>query len=199
MLNADISAAIKALKKGKVIVYPTDTLYGLGADIYNESAVKKIFEIKKRPNNMPLSIAVSNINEIKKNAFINHTAKVLIDYFLPGKLTLILKKKTVISDLLTGGLDKVAIRIPDNSIALEIISNFGPMTATSANVHGDKTPFFISDIIMQMKKDDIAVYIDNGKIAGKPSTLVDVSDENVKILREGAISIKDILDAVKNG
>jgi L-threonylcarbamoyladenylate synthase len=199
MLDADVSAAVKALKQGKIIVFPTDTLYGLGADIYNDSAVRKVFEIKKRPENMPLSIAVSNFHEIEKNAYINHTAKILINTYLPGKLTVILKKKPVISNLVTGGLDKVAIRIPDNRIALEILTNFGPLTATSANVHGNKTPFFISDIVMQFKKKDIDVYIDDGKISGKPSTIVDVSDESVKILREGAISIKEIMEAVENG
>ena len=199
MLSADIPAAIRALKDGKVIVYPTDTLYGLGADIYNESAIKRIFRIKRRPEVMPLSIAVSDYDEIKNNAFVNNTAEILIKTFLPGKLTLILKKKRTISDQITGGLDKIAIRIPNNKIALEVLSRFGPLTATSANVHGNKTPFIISDIVMQFKKNDISIYLDDGEIAGKPSTLVDVSDNEVKILREGAIGRKEIMEALKNG
>jgi L-threonylcarbamoyladenylate synthase len=199
MLNADIPAAIRALKQGKIIVYPTDTLYGLGADIYNESAIKKVFSIKKRPDNMPLSIAVSDYDEIINNSYVNSTAEILIKSFLPGKLTLILKKKKKISDQITGGLNKVAIRIPDNKIALGVLSKFGPLTATSANIHGNKTPFIISDIVMQFKKNDISVFLDDGKIAGKPSTIVDVSDNEVKILRKGAISNNDILEAVKNG
>ena len=125
MIKADISAAIEALKEGKVIIYPTDTLYGLGADIYSESAIKKVFEIKKRPSKMPISVAVSDIEEIKKIANVNSTAEILINSFLPGKLTLILKKKSLVSDLITGGLEKVAIRIPDNKIALEILQKFG--------------------------------------------------------------------------
>lgn len=199
MIKPDISSAIRALKDGKVIVFPTDTLYGLGADIYNGIALRKVFEIKKRPGNMPISIAVPNYDEIKKNAFVNNIAKILINYFLPGKLTIILKKKPLVSDLITGGLDKVAIRVPDNRIALDILSKFGPITATSANIHGKKTPYIISDIIMQFKKNDISVYIDDGKLAGKPSTIVDVSSGKIKIIRKGAIGIKDILDAVKNG
>jgi len=199
MLKADVSAAIKALKEGKVIVYPTDTLYGLGADIYNLSAIRKVFEIKKRPTNMPLSIAVSNYDEIKNNAYLNDTAKILINSFLPGKLTLILKKKSLVSDLITADRNKVAIRIPDNKIALEIISKFGPLTATSANIHGKKTPHIISDIIMQFKKEDISVYLDDGKLAGEPSTIVDASADKIKIIREGSISNKDLMDAIKNG
>jgi len=199
MIKADISAAIKALKEGKVIIYPTDTLYGLGADIYSDSAIRKVFDIKKRPENMPLSIAVSNYDEIKNNAYVNNTAKILFNTFLPGKLTLILKKKPLVSDLITGGLDRVAIRIPDNKIALDLLSKFGPLTATSANIHGKKTPYIISDIIMQFKRDDISVYLDFGKLAGQPSTIVDVSSDKIKIIRKGSINSKDIMEAVKNG
>ena len=122
MAKPDFYKAINALKNGKVIVYPTDTLYGLGADIYNVDAVRKVFEIKKRPDIMPLSIAVNNYKEVKNIAFVNTTAENLINTFLPGKLTLILKKKTTISDIITAGLKKVAIRIPDNKTALEILS-----------------------------------------------------------------------------
>jgi L-threonylcarbamoyladenylate synthase len=199
MLKADVSTAINALKKGKIIVYPTDTLYGLGADIFNETALRKVFEIKKRPKNLPLSIAVSNFHDTNKFAYINHSAKMLIEKFLPGKLTLIVKKKPIISDLITAGLKKVAIRIPDNVIALELLSRFGPLTATSANIHGKKTHYIISDIAMQLKSADIIYYLDDGALSGQPSTIVDVSNKKIKIIREGAIKLNDIQDAVKNG
>lgn len=195
MDKSDISKAISALKNGQVIVYPTDTLYGLGADIYNDIAVRKVFEIKKRPFNDPLSIAVSNFIELEKIAFINDKTKILINKFLPGKLTLILKKKDVVSDLITAGLDKVAVRIPDNKIALELLSEFGPLTATSANVHGLKTPGIINDISMQFK-DNIAVYLDNGKVEDQASTIVDITGEKVRIVRQGAIPEKEILGAI---
>ena len=199
MLKADVSTAINALKQGKIIVYPTDTLYGLGADIFNETALRKVFEIKKRPKNLPLSIAVSNFDDANKFAYINHSAKMLIEKLLPGKLTLIVKKKPIISDLITAGLEKVAIRIPDNVIALELLSRFGPITATSANIHGKKTHYIISDIAMQLKSADIIYYLDDGALSGQPSTIVDVSNRKVKIIREGAIKLNDIQDAVKNG
>ena len=195
MDKSDISKAISALKNGQVIVYPTDTLYGLGADIYNDIAVRKVFEIKKRPFNDPLSIAVSNFIELEKIAFINDKTKILINKFLPGKLTLILKKKDVVSDLITAGLDKVAVRIPDNKVALELLSEFGPLTATSANVHGLKTPGIINDISMQFK-DNIAVYLDNGKVEDQASTIVDITGEKVRIVRQGAIPEKEILGAI---
>jgi L-threonylcarbamoyladenylate synthase len=195
MTELDFSKAIAALSNGEVIVYPTDTLYGLGADIFNEPAVKKIFDIKNRPLDDPLSVAVSNYEDLEKIAFLDDKTRSLIDAFLPGSLTLILKKKKVVSDIVTGGLDKVAIRIPDNKIALKLLSEFGPLTATSANVHGKETPSVISDINMQFK-DKVAVYLDDGRIAGKPSTIIEIVGEELKILREGAIPKEKILDEI---
>lgn len=193
-----LSKAIKALANGEIIVYPTDTLYGLGADIYNEEAVRKIFEVKKRPTNLALSIAVSDFKELEKIAFADHKIRLLSDLFLPGKLTMILKKRNCVSDLITGGLDKVAVRIPDNNIALNLLSEFGPITCTSANIHGKKTPGIISEICMQFKKHDISVYLDAGKLTGQPSTIVDMTGKQIQIIREGTISERDILDAIKD-
>ena len=192
----DLSKAIKALSNGEIVVYPTDTLYGLGADIYNNDAVKKVFKIKKRPFNNPLSIAVSDFKELKKLAYTDKNTQILAKSFLPGKLTLILYKKNCVSDIITGNLDKVAVRIPNNKIALELLSNFGPLTATSANTHGLKTPSNIRDIKKQLKTNDIAVCFDIGNINDKPSTIVDLTNNKIKILRKGAIENKDILDAI---
>ena len=114
-------------------------------------------------------------------------------------MTLVLKKKKIIPDIVTGGLDNVAIRIPNNKIALELLSIFGPLTCTSANVHGQKTPSVISDIIMQFKPGDISVYIDDGKLEGTSSTIVDLTHETPKILRRGIISEKQIMEAITNG
>ncbi len=196
MKKLDLSKAITALRNGQVIVYPTDTLYGLGADIFNDDAVKKIFKIKKREKNNPLSVAVANINEIEKIAVVDDKTRYLIKTFLPGKLTIVLKKKNNVSNLVTGGLDKVAVRIPNNKIALDLLSKFGPLTATSANIHGKKPPVNINDINIQFKASDIAVYIDNGKLDGKPSTIVDMTEKPIKIIRKGTISEKEIMDAI---
>ena len=196
MKKLDLSKAITALRAGQVIVYPTDTLYGLGADIFNENAIKKVFKIKKRGENNPLPVAVSNIKELEKIAIVDDKSRCLIKTFLPGKLTIVLKKKKNVSDLVTGGLDKVAIRIPDNKIALDLLSKFGPITATSANIHGKKPPVNISDISIQLKVSDIAVYIDDGKLDGKPTTIVDMTEKPFKIIRKGTISEKEIMDSI---
>jgi L-threonylcarbamoyladenylate synthase len=196
MKKQDLSKAIAALRHGQVIVYPTDTLYGLGADIFNDVAVEKVFKIKKRQKTNPLSAAVANIKQIEKIAFVDDKSRCLIKTFLPGKLTIVLRKKNIVSDLLTGGLDKVAIRIPDNKIALTLLSKFGPITATSANIHDKKPPVNIDDISMQFRVSDIAVYIDDGRLDGKPSTIIDMSQKPFKIIRKGAISKKEIMDAI---
>lgn len=196
MDTLELSRAITALLNGKVIVYPTDTLYGLGADIFNKDAVEKIFEIKKRPRDNPLPIAVSDFEVLKKIAFVDDKTQHLADSFLPGKLTLILNKKDCVPYIVTGGLDKIAVRIPNNEIALKLLSEFGPLTATSANIHGTNTPGIISDISMQFKENDVALYLDIGKLDSQPSTIVDMTGKKIKIVREGAILKKDIPDAI---
>lgn len=191
-----LSKAIKTLKKGEVLVYPTDTLYGLGVDIFDVYAVEKLFLIKNRPKHLPIPVAISDFDLIDKIACKTDLAESLAKHFLPGKLTLILDKKPCVSKTLTAGSDKIAVRIPQNKIALELLSNFGPLSATSANIHSQKTPYVINEIKMQFKQDDISLFIDDGKLDGQPSTIVDATTEIPEILRKGQISKKEIMDAI---
>ncbi len=187
--------AIVALKAGNLIVYPTDTLYALGADIFNDDSVTKVFTVKKRPFSNPLSVAVADFEAISKIAYTNEFVKQVVERFLPGSLTIILRKKESVSRLVTGGLDNIAVRIPDNKIALKLLSAFGPLTVTSANVHGKKTPYVIKDIMMQFTT-DILVYLDAGRLDAKPSTIVDLTLEKPRIVRKGSITLEEILDAI---
>jgi L-threonylcarbamoyladenylate synthase len=195
MKKVELSNAIAALSRGDVIVYPTDTLYALGADIYNEDAVKKVFKIKRRPRNLPLPIAVSNFKEMEKIAYTNDLVKTVVEQLLPGELTVLLFKKDKVSNAITTGSNKVAVRIPGNDIALDLLSKFGPLTVTSANIHRQKTPYVINDITMQFSK-DIQVYLDYGKLDGKPSTIIDLTSKDLVIVRQGSITEKEILDAI---
>ena len=190
-----ISNAIVALKAGNLIVYPTDTLYALGADIFNDGSVTKVFTVKKRPFSNPLSVAVADFEAISKIAYTNEFVKQVVERFLPGSLTIILRKKESVSRLVTGGLDNIAVRIPDNKIALKLLSAFGPLTVTSANVHGKKTPYVIKDIMMQFTT-DILVYLDDGRLDAKPSTIVDLTLEKPRIVRKGSITLEERLDAI---
>ena len=195
MKRNTITNAVKALKTGNIIVYPTDTLYALGADIFNDDSVTKVFTVKKRPFSNPLSVAVADFEAISKIAYTNEFVKQVVERFLPGSLTIILRKKESVSRLVTGGLDNIAVRIPDNKIALKLLSAFGPLTVTSANVHGKKTPYVIKDIMMQFTT-DILVYLDDGRLDAKPSTIVDLTLEKPRIVRKGSITLEEILDAI---
>ena len=106
-----IKTAVNALKEGKIILYPTDTVYGIGANIFDPKAVQKVYEIKKRPLNKPLSVCVSKIEDIEKIAYLNKDLKKLISNIFPGPFTVILKKKENISPILTAGGEKIGIRI----------------------------------------------------------------------------------------
>ena len=196
MKELGISEIIEHLRSGKLIVYPTDTLYALGADIYNEDAVKKVYQLKNRPFSLPLPVAVPSIQEMKRIAYVNDLAEKLAKNFLPGKLTLILYKKDV-PDIVTANSDKVAVRIPNNEMALKILRNYSPLTVTSANIHGEKVPSCIKEIKKLFGKD--LLYIEGRELRSKPSTIVDCTSSEIKILREGAIPEKEIRKAIQDG
>ena len=193
-MQNEIRKAIRLLKQGELIVYPTDTLYGLGADIFNEEAIKKVYEVKKRPFDLPLSIAIASVDEINEYAYMNEIAYKIAHEFLPGAITIILKKRKVIPDIIAK--EKIGIRIPANEIALKIAKEL-PITATSANIHGKNPPKEIKEAKEQLGN-KIALYIDGGKLPGKPSTIVDVSEGKIKIIREGAIRRGEIWKIMKN-
>jgi len=198
MKKNDFSAALKALKNGEPIIYPTDTLYALGVDIYNETAVRKVFDIKKRPYSIPLPVAVPSIQAIETIAYMNEAAYEISKKFLPGTLTIILKKKLSVPDILTSGHDTIAVRIPNHSIALELLSQYGPLTVTSANLHCEKTLGIIPDILMQLGT-HIPVCLNDGRRNAVPSTIVDLSTSIPRIVRKGLVTEKELLDVISHG
>jgi len=194
--GADLENIAKIIKSGGLAVYPTDTLYGLAADPFNDSAVKKVFLSKNRPFDMPLSIAVSDVRMMESVAVLNDSARKLISRFLPGPLTILLTKKPSISDLLTSGDSQVGLRIPDHPFALRFIKRVGPVTSTSANLHSKPDPTSI-----EMAKKDLGsavdLYIDCGKTRlSAPSTIVDVSEGDVEVVRAGVITKEEIANAL---
>jgi L-threonylcarbamoyladenylate synthase len=192
----DFDEIISALKSGELVVFPTDTLYGLGADPFNENSIKKVYMAKNRPFDMPLSIAVSNEKMMESVAVLNDNARKLIRNFLPGPLTIMLTKKPSLPDMLTSGSNQIGIRIPDHPFALRLIDKFGPITATSANLHSRPDPID-SSIPIKDLKNTAMVCIDCGKTKhSSPSTIVDVSDGAVDIIRKGVISQEEIENAL---
>ncbi len=192
----EMEEILAALKSGELVIYPTDTLYGIGADPFNENSVKKVFIAKDRPFDMALSIAVSNEKMMESVAVLNDNARKLIRKFLPGPLTIMLTKKPSIPDILTSGSNQVGIRIPDHPFAIRLIDRFGPITATSANLHSHADPI---DATIPLKdlKDRVVICVDCGRSKlATPSTIVDVSDGSVEVIRKGAISQEQIEDAL---
>jgi len=195
MKKNDFSTALKVLKSGKLIIYPTDTLYALGADIYNETAVRTVFDIKQRPYSVPLPVAVSSIEAMATIAHLNDTAYEISKKFLPGTLTIILKKKPSVPKIVTSGLDTIAVRIPNHIIALELLSQYGPLTVTSANLHHEKTLGNITDILNQLGT-PIPICLNDGRRDAAPSTIVDLSTNIPCIVRKGLVTEKELLDVI---
>ena len=176
------------MKKGSIIVYPTDTVYGIGANVFDEKAILKVFSIKKRPLNKPLSVCISKIEDIKHVAHMDAEAETIIRNILPGPFTIILKKNDNISSLLTAGSDKIGIRIPDNSICKDLSKEF-PITSTSANLSGYDIPESADGVLEQLGS-SIDIIMDAGICKhGIPSTVIDMTVYPPKVLREGSGNI----------
>lgn len=189
LLKADevnIKEVLKILDHGGIIIYPTETLYGIGAKYNNRKALKKVFEIKKRPSekSFPLIVDLKHLNLVAE--YIPSVAKKLIEKYWPGPLTIILPARENLSQIIKKN-GKVAVRMPGESFALKLIkeSSF-PITATSANISGYPAADCI-ETVLKYFKEDIDLIIDGGKLPGIPSTIVDVTVQPPEILRQGII------------
>jgi L-threonylcarbamoyladenylate synthase len=183
-----IKIARMAMKKGSIIIYPTDTVYGIGANVFDEKAILKVFSIKKRPLNKPLSICISKIEDIKHVAQMDVKTETIMRNLLPGPFTIILKKNNNISSLLTAGSDKIGIRIPDNRICMDLSRDF-PITSTSANLSGYNIPESADGVLKQLGS-SIDIMMEAGICKhGIPSTVIDMTVYPPKVLREGAGNI----------
>jgi L-threonylcarbamoyladenylate synthase len=193
-IQEQIKKGAEIIKGGGVIAFPTDTVYGLGAGAYIESAVERIFQVKQRPPEMALPVLLADISQVHEVArFIPPYAWRLMEHFSPGGLTLVVYRTDVIKDIITGGGDTVAIRIPDHPVAQALIKNSGmPIIGTSANVSGQPAVLTAEDVRKQLG-DRVDLIIDGGPApSGKESTVVDVTGEIAVILRIGAIPRSEI-------
>lgn len=198
IIDDEIKQAANSIKNGNLVVFPTETVYGIGANGLDENAVNKIFKAKGRASDNPLilhisdrkmlDILVQNIGEIEHK---------LMDKFWPGPLTIIMEKKNIVPYNVTAGLDTVAIRMPENKIALKLIEESKlPIAAPSANISGKPSGTNITDIIEELK-DKVDIIIDGGDTKiGLESTVVRVVDNIPIILRPGKITPDDIKQAV---
>ncbi len=190
----DINIAGEILKNGGLVAFPTETVYGLGANAFNEDAVKNIYKAKGRPSDNPLIVHISNKNEIVPLVEqVTPKAKALIDVFFPGALTIILKKSELINDTVSGGLDTVAIRMPKNKTAHEIIKASGvPIAAPSANTSGKPSPTKSKHVIDDLS-DKIDAIVDGEDCEiGIESTVITLVSDTPTILRPGKVTKEEI-------
>lgn len=187
-----IRKAADILRNGGLVVFPTETVYGLGADGTNAKAVLKIFAVKRRPPDNPLLLHISNIEQLDAvAASVPSAAKRLVDRFWPGPLAIVLPKSESVPYEVTAGLDRVGVRMPGHAIALEFLSACGvPVAAPSANLSGRLSPTCLEDVIEDLDG-KVDCIIDGGSCpVGIESTVIDVTGERPIVLRSGAVSIE---------
>ena len=189
-----ISEAIDIMANGGIILYPTDTVYGLGANIFNNEAVQRIYEIKKRDPSKPLSVLVQDTDSLELIADVNMNSREIVNKWLPGPFTFILNKKKIVSPYVSASA-KVGVRIPDYKIARALASLF-PITTTSANITNECTLSNPQDILKQIG-DTVDLVIDVGDLdKAKPSTVIDLSSSKPTLVRNGFDS--NDLGSIKN-
>lgn len=193
-MKVTLEKAAELIKDGETVAIPTETVYGLAADAFNVNAVKKIFKQKGRPANNPLIVHISDLEQL--NHLVTDTPDnlhKLADRFWPGPLSIVLKKQTSVPDIVTGGLDTVAVRMPDHSLTLSLIKKTGPLTAPSANKSGRPSPTNPKHIVEDFGP-DLPILDGSSSRLGLESTVIDLSGDSITILRPGFIDSSMIVD-----
>lgn len=196
MINQILRGA-RILKRGGIVAYPTDTVYGIGTNAFIVEAVQRIYQIKQRPLSFPLSVAVAGKSMAQSVAYLNKQALRLIAKFWPGALTIIVKKKSVIPSVVTGGTDLVGLRAPAHIIPLSILRySQTPMISTSANKHG-KPPCLDVECIRYNFANQLDMIIEGEQGRNTPSTVINVTTDPPVIVRKGPIT-SSMLEQILN-
>lgn len=180
-----IRQVVECLKQGGVIAYPTDTVYGIGCDIFNKKGVKKIYQVKQRDPRKPFSFICADLSDVANYAQVSNFAFKTMRRHLPGPYTFVLEATRIVPDTLTTRQKTVGIRIPDNAIALAIVRELGhPLVTTSANLSDQEVlhdPTEIEENLGRM----LDMVVDGGVLLGDPSTIISLVDDRVEVLRQG--------------
>jgi L-threonylcarbamoyladenylate synthase len=202
-INPDVKIlerAVRLIDRGEVLVCPTDTGYAFSVNALDARAVGRVFHLKGRAFSNPMHIAVSSIAVIEQYAYLTDAARHLAGRYLPGALTLVLKKKEIIPSMLVAGLDTVGIRLPDNKIILRLAEMSGhPLTTTSANISGRPGTYSIDEVTAQLGDSlaQVALLLDQGPLPSRElSTIVDLSVSPPQLIRQGRISWLDIRESL---
>ena len=182
--QAAIDTATAAIQAGEAVIYPTETVYGLGADATDPAAVDRVFEIKTRPRDKPLSVAFADADHASQYTEPTDRELTFIQEFLPGPVTVIVDRQPTLPDTLTGGRRRVGVRIPANEAALALCRAAGPITATSANRSGEPSVQAPTTLPASVRE-SVGATIDTGRTPGTESTVVDIQARD--IIRRGAL------------
>lgn len=193
-LQDAVRQASDVLRRGGLVIFPTETVYGLAADALSEEAVRRVWEVKGRPSDKPLPVQVVDVNALRLLwREVPEDLMPLINAFMPGALTLVYWRSALVPDIVTAGADTVGVRIPNHSVALALLRAFGrPVVAPSANLSGEEPPSRVEDISPQLLE-RVDLVVDAGDTGGGiPSTVLDVTVRPARILRAGALSAHEL-------
>ncbi|MFC7018316.1 MULTISPECIES: L-threonylcarbamoyladenylate synthase [Haloarcula] len=182
MTGDDVAAAAEAIRRGELVVYPTETVYGLGADATDPAAIQRVYEAKGRDRDDPVSLAVPDVETALAYTRPTEREQRFMREFLPGPVTVVVERRASVPDELTAGRDRVGVRVPDQPVAHELLRAVAPLTATSANVSGSPSARSVDEL--DAIRDRVAVVLDGGETGGTGSTVVDVEAGTVH--RRGA-------------
>ena len=177
-MRDDLIQASSMLAMGEPVVYPTDTVYGLGADAIAADAVERVYELKGRSRDDPLSMAVPDVETALEHVAATDREAAFMRAFLPGPVTVVLEREDHVPDALTAGLDRVGVRIPDHDLALDLLSEFAPITATSANPSGEANARRSEELAPAIR-DGVGAVVDGGELPGGESTVVDPGSDEI--------------------
>jgi L-threonylcarbamoyladenylate synthase len=194
---ASIDSAIALLREGEIVAFPTDTVYGLGTSAFHSPGIIKLFEAKGRDSNKAIAVLIGEVNQMDLlTDELNINASKLMEKFWPGGLTIVVSKKKDLPELLSAGTS-IGIRMPNHPVALELLRKFGPIATTSANLSGGNNPHNARNVHDQLNK-RIPLILDGGECPGGiPSTVVDCTTDEVRILRQGTIKPEEIAQVLK--
>jgi len=192
-----LRSATRVVASGGLLVYPTETVYGLGCDPFNESAVRKVFRVKRR-RRLPLPVLGSSLGDLERICVLNNSARRAAQAFWPGPVSLVVRKRKTLSDLVTAGLGTAAVRVPSHLAALEVLRVCGGLlVGTSANLSGQEPPASFSDISNEIVR-QVDLVIDGGRsLYGVPSTVIRLRRGSAVLLREGAIPLQSLSERLK--
>ena len=196
VLENQMNEICDVIQKGGIVAFPTETVYGVGIHFDDEEALERLMEAKNRDYSKAITLMVANKADISQYAYVSEKAQKLIEHFMPGMITLIFQKKETVSEAMTNGKPTIGIRIPDSSFVLSLLEKVGPMLVTSANLSNHPNTTSTAEVLEQLDG-RIDLVVDGKTSDNIASTVVDVSQDEIKILRAGKITKEDIEEVIQ--